>query len=104
MQTTTHKKQRDQEELQDDHEEDDCLVVTYPPLSIGWNRVFVQAQANQRMKNSRIKDFFQKKRGPKHKQFKIPEESNNDSEEEVTNKTTTETKAEKYGTVTTVRT
>jgi hypothetical protein len=56
------------------------------------------------MKNSRIKDFFQKKRGPKRKRFKIPEESDSDSEEEVTNETTTETKAGKYGTVTTVRT
>ena len=104
MRTTTREKQRDRKEPQDDHEDDDCLVVAYPPLSIGWNRAFAQAQANQRMKNSRIKDFFQKKRGPKRKRFKIPEESDSDSEEEVTNETTTETKAGKYGTVTTVRT
>ena len=104
MRTTTREKQRDRKEPQDDHEDDDCLVVAYPPSSIGWNRAFAQAQANQRMKNSRIKDFFQKKRGPKRKRFKIPEESNSDSEEEVTNETTTETKAGKYGTVTTVRT
>eukprot|EP00957_Ditylum_brightwellii_P141356 10770520-Ditylum_brightwellii.AAC.1 len=57
MQTMTHTKQRDCEEPQDDHEDDDCLAVAYPPLSIGWNKAFGQAQANQRMKNSRIKDF-----------------------------------------------
>eukprot|EP00957_Ditylum_brightwellii_P014036 1058773-Ditylum_brightwellii.AAC.1 len=54
------------------------------------------------MKNSSIKDFFQKKCRPKRKRFKIPEESSSNSEEEVTNKTTTETKKGKYGTVTTV--
>eukprot|EP00957_Ditylum_brightwellii_P151511 11538531-Ditylum_brightwellii.AAC.1 len=104
MWTTTHTKQRDRKEPQDDHEDNDCLVVAYPPLSIGWKKAFAQAQANQKMKNSRIKDFSQKKHRPKRKQFKNHKECSSNSEEEVTKKTTTETKSEKYGTVTTVRT